>query len=66
MPVFNLRVPTKVSGVPSEILNPVKSWLGTKSEFESDVQDLAVQFNKNFEKYAEGCSEAVKKAAPQV
>ncbi|CCG82739.1 Phosphoenolpyruvate carboxykinase [ATP] [Taphrina deformans PYCC 5710] len=66
MPVFNLRVPTSVSGVPSEILNPVKSWLGTKSEFESDVQDLALQFNKNFEKYAEGCSEAVKNAAPQV
>lgn len=66
MPVFNLRVPTSVTGVPADILNPVKSWLGTKAEFEADVQELAVQFNKNFEKYAEGCSEAVKKAAPQV
>lgn len=35
-----------VSGVPKDLLNPVNSWLGTKSEFESDVKDLAAQFNK--------------------
>ncbi|BFZ57533.1 Protein kinase C-like 1 [Savitreella phatthalungensis] len=64
MPVFNLKVPKKVTGVPDEMLNPVNSWLGTQSEFEADVLELARQFQKNFEKYAEGCSAEVKAAGP--
>jgi phosphoenolpyruvate carboxykinase (ATP) len=66
MPVFNLQVPKKVTGVPDEILNPTKSWLGTASEFDNAVKDLAQQFRKNFEKYADRCTKEVISAQPDV
>ena len=48
---FNLYVPTSCSGVPSELLNPKKSWNG-QADFREEVIKLAGLFAENFKKYA--------------
>ena len=55
---FNLPVPTSCPGVPSELLNPAKSWHGTAS-FRDEVTKLAKLFNENFEKYSSEATEEV-------
>lgn len=64
-PIFGLAMPKSCDGVPSEILNPANTW-ADKSAYEAKAKDLAVQFNKNFEKYAAHASDAIKSAAPTV
>src|SRR3954454_142966 len=39
--IFNLQVPTSVTGVPSEILNPQKSWSVGEADFNIEVAKLA-------------------------
>ena len=63
-PVFNLKIPRGVTGVPSEILDPSKSWKD-KSGYKSSVEELAEKFNKNFEKYSAKVSKEVLSAAPR-
>lgn len=48
---FNLHVPKSCSGVPSELLNPKKSWTG-QADFRGEVTKLAALFLENFKKYA--------------
>ena len=53
MPGFNLHVPKKVSGVPSEILMPVNTWTD-KADFKKTAKKLAEGFVKNFKNYEDG------------
>ncbi|EFN52587.1 hypothetical protein CHLNCDRAFT_49080 [Chlorella variabilis] len=53
MPVFNLQVPTVVSGVPSEALMPVNSW-ADKEAYRRKLAHLGAQFVKNFKKFEDG------------
>ena len=64
-PIFGLSMPKSCDGVPSELLNPKNTWVD-KSAYEVKAKELAVQFNKNFEKYATHASDAIKSAAPKV
>ena len=48
---FNLHVPTSVTGVPSEILNPWKSWRTGEADFKEEITTLAKLFLENFKKY---------------
>lgn len=48
-PIFNLAIPTAVTGVPSEILDPVKVW-PSKDAFQVEVEKLAGMFQKAFTK----------------
>jgi hypothetical protein len=48
---FNLHVPTSVSGVPSDLLNPQKSWRTGEADFNKEVTKLAKLFLENFKKY---------------
>ncbi|MBC8343427.1 MAG: phosphoenolpyruvate carboxykinase (ATP) [Bacteroidetes bacterium] len=52
IPIFNLRIPTSLPGVHSEILDP-KDTYENPSEWESKSRDLAGMFIKNFEKYTD-------------
>ena len=61
---FNLNVPKKVTGVPDELLNPAKGWVGV-TDFKEEVTKLGVLFNENFGKYSDEATEEVKKAGPQ-
>ncbi len=62
MPILNLQVPTQVSGVDAELLNPRKCWSDLEA-FEATAKDLAQQFNTNFAKF--DVSDAIRSAGPK-
>lgn len=64
-PVFGMLMPTECPGVPSEILNPRNTWTD-KNAYDDKAKHLAGLFIKNFEKYKDGVSEEVLKAAPKL
>jgi len=63
LPIFNLSIPTECEGVPSEILNPVKTW-SNKDEYESTSKKLALEFIRNFEQFKSKTSDDILKAGP--
>ncbi|MCF8283842.1 MAG: phosphoenolpyruvate carboxykinase (ATP) [Sphingobacteriales bacterium] len=64
-PVFGLDMPTTCPNVPVEILNPRNTW-ADKALYDTQANDLAGKFVKNFEQYAEGASAEILAAAPKV
>ena len=58
-PVFGLSMPKTCDGVPTEVLNPRNTW-ADKNAYDAKANDLAVQFNKNFEKYTTQASDEIK------
>lgn len=64
-PVFGMMMPVICPGVPAEILNPRSTWADTVA-YDATSRDLALQFIKNFEKYAAGVTEEILMAAPKV
>lgn len=64
-PVFGMMMPTECPDVPAEILNPRNTW-ADKDAYDTKANDLAKQFVKNFEKYADGVGEEILSAAPKV
>ncbi|KAH0565120.1 hypothetical protein GP486_001488 [Trichoglossum hirsutum] len=48
---FNLYIPTSVTGVPPQILNPRRSWKAGEVDFGVEVTNLAKLFVENFKKY---------------
>lgn len=63
--VFNLLVPKSVPGVPSDILNPAKSWTQGPENFKAEVTKLGQLFAENFETYKSGATEEVIAAGPK-
>jgi len=64
-PVFRVEVPTSVPGVPSEVLRPRATW-AEPAAYDAKARELAEMFAKNFEAYAEGVTEAVRRAGPRL
>jgi phosphoenolpyruvate carboxykinase (ATP) len=62
-PIFGLEIPNTVTTVPDGILNPSKAW-SSPSDYEKQAKHLASLFNKNFTKYADGCSQEILAAGP--
>ncbi len=62
-PVFGLQMPASCPNVPSEVLNPRKTWKD-KDAYDQKASELADEFNRNFEKYAAKATEDILKAAP--
>lgn len=62
---FGIMMPTSCPNVPSDVLLPRHAW---KDEHEYDLKakQLAQEFIKNFEKYADGVTEEIRAAAPNV
>lgn len=56
LPVFNLRIPTHVNGVPDEILNPTWS---DKAAYDEAVKKLAQKFVNNFKKFEDKVPKSV-------
>ena len=52
MPVFNLDIPKKVSGVDSRFLNPRNSWPDA-GDWDVAAREMAARFIANFEKYTD-------------
>ena len=57
-PVFNLRIPTQVKGVPDEILNPKNTWQD-KAAYDEQVKKLAQKFVNNFKKFEDKVPKSV-------
>lgn len=64
-PVFGLAIPTKVSGVPDELLIPRNTW-DDKEAFDKKAKELAGMFSKNFKEFEEDASQELIKAGPKV
>jgi phosphoenolpyruvate carboxykinase (ATP) len=64
-PTFGVNVPVSCPGVPAEVLQPRNTWTD-KDAYDRQAADLAQRFNKNFEKYEAGVSEAVRAVAPKI
>jgi ATP-dependent phosphoenolpyruvate carboxykinase len=64
-PKFGLSIPKHVTGVPSDILNPSKTWLGTQESYTATLVKLATLFNQNFEEYAKEASPGILAVAPK-
>jgi len=62
-PIFGLAIPKKVSDVPDEVLNPRTTW-PDKAAYDAQARKLAAMFRKNFEKFGDFATDAVKQAGP--
>jgi phosphoenolpyruvate carboxykinase (ATP) len=63
-PVFGLAVPTVISGVPTEVLSPRKTW-DNPDEYDIAASRLAGMFRENFEQFSDQVSGEVRTAGPQ-
>jgi phosphoenolpyruvate carboxykinase (ATP) len=61
-PFFGLQIPKALPGVPAEVLNPRETW-ADKSAYDRTAKTLMKRFEKNFESFSGGVSEAVLAAA---
>lgn len=64
-PIFGLRVPERVPGVPQEVMDVRSSW-SDPAAYDEQARKLAQMFKANFETYAASVPEAVRRAGPQV
>lgn len=62
-PVFRVAVPVSVPGVPSEILDPVNTWVN-KDAYHEQAKCLAEKFISNFRQYEHGVSPEILASAP--
>merc|ERR1712066_1053652 len=69
MPIFGLAIPkTGIKDVPKEILRPEEAWVqsgASAEDFQKTANNLAGLFQKNFEEFADRCSEGVVAAGPK-
>ncbi|HLL72254.1 MAG TPA: phosphoenolpyruvate carboxykinase [Pyrinomonadaceae bacterium] len=63
-PVFGVGVPVSCPEVPAEVLTPRNTWKDPEA-YDRKARELAERFNKNFKKYEDGVSEAVRAVAPK-
>jgi phosphoenolpyruvate carboxykinase (ATP) len=62
--VFGVAIPESCPGVPDEILDPRNTWKD-KTAYDTKAADLAAQFVRNFEKYADKADKEILDAAPK-
>ena len=63
-PIFGLAVPQSVRGVPSEVMNPRRTW-SDHAAYDAQAKKLAAMFTKNFEQFADSVSNGVRSAGPK-
>ncbi|MEO8208564.1 MAG: phosphoenolpyruvate carboxykinase (ATP) [Chloroflexota bacterium] len=64
-PIFRIAVPVEVPGVPTAVLTPRGTWADPDA-YDVAARRIAAMFHQNFEKYADGVSEAVRASGPIV
>ena len=62
--IFGLHIPVSCPGVDSEVLIPKNTW-SDPAAYDAQAHKLAAMFNKNFQKFAEGTSDAIIAAGPK-
>ena len=63
-PVFGLRIPAEVPGVPTEVLNPRDTW-ADGAEYDAAAHKLASMFKENFKLFEDQLPDGVKEAGPK-
>ena len=63
-PVFGLRVPTAVGGVPAEILDPRSTW-SDGAAYDAKARHLADLFRANFKQFEADASDGIRGAGPR-
>jgi len=61
-PFFGLSIPERVSGVPTEVLDPREAWTD-KAAYDRMAKDLVGRFEKNFSTFEAGVGDEVRAAA---
>jgi phosphoenolpyruvate carboxykinase (ATP) len=64
-PIFNVEMPTSCLDVPSEVLDPRRTW-DDKKAYDAQARKLAMMFIENFKAFEADVNPAVTKAGPQV
>jgi len=64
-PIFGLKMPKYCPGVPSEILDPMNTWL-QKGAYVSKAIQLAHSFHINFDKFINQANEEIMHGAPLI
>ena len=64
-PIFGVEVPTACPEVPARFLDPRATW-SDPDAYDRQARQLARMFADNFEKYADGVSEAIRAVGPRV
>lgn len=62
-PVFGVMIPRACPEVPSELLDPKKTW-SDAGEYDKAARKLAGLFHQNFQSFAEGTSAEIREAGP--
>lgn len=50
LPIFNFKIPKKIAGIDSKLLDPRKAW-GDEKQFLNQAKELAEKFANNFKKF---------------
>ena len=64
-PIFGVAIPSKVPGVPDEILQPKKTWSDDK-KYDEMAKKLARDFVENFRQYESDTNDETKAAGPRI
>jgi phosphoenolpyruvate carboxykinase (ATP) len=64
-PIFGLFMPKYCPGIPTEILNPMNTWLQKGAYIQKSIQ-LAHSFHLNFEKFSNEASEQILNGGPLI
>ena len=64
-PIFKVLIPEKCPGVPTEMLNACNTWKDKKA-YNEKAKELAAQFKKNFELYADQATPEIIAAGPNI
>jgi phosphoenolpyruvate carboxykinase (ATP) len=64
-PIFGLFMPKECDGVPTELLDPINTWLQKGAYISKSIQ-LAHSFHLNFEKFASQASEQIIEGGPLI
>ena len=64
-PIFGLHMPKYVPGVPSEMLDPINTWL-QKGAYVSKSIQLAHSFHLNFDKFINQASNEILHGGPLI
>ncbi|MYA97435.1 MAG: phosphoenolpyruvate carboxykinase (ATP) [Nitrospinae bacterium] len=65
VPIFDLHVPTSCPGVPKKYMIPRNLWR-SKKKYDGKIRELAVEFQENFEQFAERVTPDVAAAGPKI
>ena len=63
--LFGVKIPTKVAGVPDELLIPKNTWKN-KSAYDDTAKKLAHLFKENFKVYESGANADICNAGPKI